>query len=232
MFGVAAALFYGRQKNNDEKFIVRIVDPQREELKLYWKNNDGEILKNFGNLKNSVESRDRKLVLAMNAGMFRKDFSPQGLFIEDGKTLAPLDTSAGEGNFYLQPNGVFFITKDNLAKISVTSDFKDHGEVKYATQSGPMLVINGEIHPAFTPTSTNLYIRNGVGILPDNRVIFVISTNKVNLYEFAEFFKNTGCRNALYLDGYVSKIYLPAENFTRQDGDFGAMIGVTEPQNQ
>lgn len=90
-----------------------------------------------------------------------------------------------------------------------------------------MLLINGKIHSAFKKGSTNFHIRNGVGILPDNRVIFAMSKSKVNFYDFALYFKSLGCKNALYLDGYVSQTYLPEKNWIQTDGNFGVIIGVT-----
>ncbi len=163
----------------------------------------------------------------MNGGMFKPDNSPQGLFIQKRKTLSPLDTSSGSGNFYLKPNGVFYITTGNVPVICTTADFKDDGKIKYATQSGPMLLINGQIHPAFKQGSANLNIRNGVGILPGNKVIFAMSKAPVNFYDFASYFKNLGCVNALYLDGFVSRTYLPEKNWIQTDGNFGVIIGVT-----
>ncbi len=91
-----------------------------------------------------------------------------------------------------------------------------------------MLVIDGQIHQAFKKGSINLNIRNGVGILPDNRVIFAMSKQEVNFYDFAEFFMSMGCKNALYLDGFVSRTYLPEENWQQLDGNFGVIIGVTK----
>jgi len=164
----------------------------------------------------------------MNAGMYKQDYSPQGLFIENKKLLHPLDTSSGTGNFYLKPNGVFYITFDNTAIICTTTDFKDYGQIKYATQSGPMLLIDGQIHSAFKEGSTNLNIRNGVGILPDNTLVFAMSKKEINFYDFANYFKTLGCKNALYLDGLVSRTYLPAKNWTQIDGNFGVIIGVTK----
>lgn len=216
----------------DERFITRIVNVQNEDLKLYWKNDQGEIIKNFLNLKSLVESKRQTLLFAMNAGMFNKDFSPQGLFIDQQVSISKLDTSSGDGNFYLKPNGVFYITTDNKAQVCQTTDFIDNGNIKYATQSGPMLVINGEIHPVFKQGSTNLHIRNGVGILPDNNVIFAMSKAKINLYDFASYFQSLGCKNALYLDGFVSRTYLPEKNWTQTDGEFGVMIGVTKQSTE
>ena len=91
-----------------------------------------------------------------------------------------------------------------------------------------MLLIDGEINTAFKQGSTNLNIRNGVGILPDGKVLFAISNTGVNFYDFAEYFKKAGCKNALYLDGFVSRLYLPSKKVTQTDGNFGVMIGVTK----
>jgi len=214
---------------DNDKIVSYPVDPKSQELNFYWKDDNGKILQSIQNLKTFVENKNLKLLFAMNAGMFKKDNSPQGLFIQQQKTLAPLDTSAGNGNFYLKPNGIFYITTDNNPVICKTSDFVDNGQIKYATQSGPMLVIGGEIHPAFKDGSTNLNIRNGVGILPDNKIVFAMSKVEINLYDFAGYFKSLDCKNALYLDGFVSRTYLPEKNWTQTDGNFGVIIGVTEP---
>jgi len=128
----------------------------------------------------------------------------------------------------MKPNGIFYITNEDKAFVVKTEDFKNNSKVKFATQSGPMLLINGAIHSSFNKASTNLNIRNGVGILPNNEVIFAMSKKEVSFYEFAEFFKNKGCRNALYLDGFVSRTYCPSENSYQLDGDFGVIIGITK----
>lgn len=217
---------------NDSKILSFTVNTKKQDLRFYWKNDKGEILKNFQHLKSYVETKDLTLTFAMNGGMFNKDFSPQGLFIQNKKTLTVLDTASGNGNFYLKPNGVFYITDDNIPFVCKTTDFSDNGKIKFATQSGPMLVIDGQIHSAFKNGSTNLNIRNGVGILPDNKVIFAMSKTEINLYDFAKYFQSLGCKNALYLDGYVSRTYLPEKNWTQTDGNFGVMIGVTEKGNK
>ncbi|UOQ81220.1 phosphodiester glycosidase family protein [Hymenobacter taeanensis] len=158
--------------------------------------------------------------------MYKADNTPLGLFVEQGVPLTPIDTASGEGNFYLKPNGVFFLTTNGKAGITPTVSFpKQH--IQYATQSGPMLVLQGRIHPAFKAHSTNLNIRNGVGILPDGTVLFVMSKQKVSLYDFALYFQQQGCQTALYLDGFVSRAYLPEQEWRQTDGDFGVIIGVT-----
>jgi uncharacterized protein YigE (DUF2233 family) len=164
----------------------------------------------------------------MNAGMYKSDNTPQGLFIEEYRQIVPLDTSSGSGNFYLKPNGVFYTTKDKKAFIHTTENFRISNDIQFATQSGPMLLTNGKIHPSFKEGSKNRNIRNGVGILPSGKVIFAMSEEKVNLYDFAKYFMDLGCVDALYLDGLVSRTYLPERQWVQTDGNFGAIIAVTD----
>lgn len=226
LLAVALLSLSGKQ-TIDDRIAGCTFDPKTDNLQLYWKDDSGKILKSIQNLKTFVESKNQKLVFAMNGGMYMQDNSPLGLFIQDGKKITDLNTRTGNGNFYLMPNGVFYITKENAAGICKTENLPNESTLKYATQSGPMLLIDGDIHPAFKEGSTNLNVRNGVGILPDGTLLFAISKAEINFYDFASFFKKTGCKNALYLDGFVSRMY--CENyFTQMDGNFGVMIGVTE----
>lgn len=223
--------FYIQPKNikiDDERFITYTINPKKLNVEFYWKNEKGENFKNIENLKFWLKQRKKTLVFGTNGGMYRKNNSPQGLYIENKIQKAKVDTTNGNGNFYLKPNGVFYIKTDKTTNICLTNDFVNDGKIKYATQSGPMLVINGKIHYAFKKNSTNLNVRNGVGVLPNNEIMFVMSKKEINFYEFAEYFKNNGCKNALYLDGFVSRTYLPEKNWIQTDGDFGVIIGVTK----
>ena len=213
-------------QEKDTRFLSFTTRPSR--VTLFWKDDHAQILGSLQNLKVFTETKKKKLTFAMNGGMYKKDQSPQGLFIENGVIEAPLDTLSGNGNFYLKPNGVFYITDDNEPVICRTKDFVNIPKVKFATQSGPMLLVDGQIHPAFKKKSANLNIRNGVGVLPDNTVVFAMSKQEVNFYDFAEFFKSIGCQNALYLDGFVSRTYWPEQNWKQLDGNFGVIIGVVE----
>lgn len=213
-------------QERDPEFISFVTDPSS--IKLYWKDDSARIFRSIKNLRRFTESKNQVLRFAMNGGMYTRDNSPQGLFIENGHTHTPLDTLSGAGNFYLKPNGVFYITKDGKAVVCDTRKFSDSGKIHFATQSGPMLLIDGQIHPAFKKGSANLNIRNGVGILPDGKVIFAMSKQEVSFYDFAEFFKGMGCKNALYLDGFVSRTYLPEKNWKQLDGNFGVLIGVIQ----
>ncbi|HEV8512066.1 MAG TPA: phosphodiester glycosidase family protein [Cyclobacteriaceae bacterium] len=227
--GVALVFFLlgaDSRQNGDSRFLSFVAEPAT--IKFYWKDDKGQIFRSFQNLKSFIDANHHELKFAMNGGMYLKDNSPQGLYIENNITLKVLDTLSGTGNFYLKPNGVFYLTKDNRAIVCETSKFLDNGQINFATQSGPMLLVDGKIHPAFKQGSKNLNIRNGVGILPDNKVVFAISKEEVNFYDFAEFFKNLKCKNALYLDGFVSRAYLPEVNLNQLEGDFGVIIGVSK----
>ena len=218
----------GKPSNEDERFVSYIVNPKKQILEFFWKNEKDENFKNAENLISWLKSKNKKLLFSTNGGMYKKDNSPQGLYVENTITKSEIDALNGNGNFYLKPNGVFYLTTEKNPIICKTEDFVNNGKIKYATQSGPMLVINGEIHTAFKKNSTNLNIRNGVGILPNNQIVFAISKKEINFYDFAEYFKKLGCKNALYLDGFVSRTYLPEKNWRQIDGNFGVIIGVTE----
>jgi len=217
----------GNTQTNDTGFVSYIVDTKKQDIKLYWKDESNGQFGSIEHLRWWLTKHKRMLVFAMNGGMYKSDNSPQGLFIEDKVQLSRLDTSSGNGNFYLKPNGVFFITTNNLPGICTTMGFNNNGQVKYATQSGPMLVIDDQINSVFKQGSANLNIRNGVGILPDNRVVFAMSKKGINFYDFANYFKKLGCKNALYLDGFVSRAYLPEKGWIQTDGNFGVIIGVS-----
>ncbi|WP_445738677.1 phosphodiester glycosidase family protein [Mariniflexile sp.] len=220
------------QKIEDSRFISYIINPKNQDLKFYLKNKDNVNFFSFQNLKTELEKENKKLIFATNGGMFNREFNPQGLYIENGKTISLLDTlQQNSGNFYLLPNGVFYLTKEGKPVICKTEKFKAKETIKYATQSSPMLVIGNNIHPKFTKGSKNMNIRNGVGIRPNDNIVFVMSKGKINFYDFALYFKSIGCKNALYLDGFVSRTYLPSKNWIQLDGGFGVIVAETEKLN-
>ena len=148
-------VFAKQSKSEANRFVTYKIDIKKQDLKLFWKDDKNEPFRSIQNLKLWLNKNNKNLVFAMNAGMYKSGNYPQGLFIEKQKVLSPLDTSAGTGNFYLKPNGVFYITTDNIPVICNTTNFINTGKIKYATQSGPMLVIDGQIHSAFKQGSTN-----------------------------------------------------------------------------
>lgn len=231
LFLLLPALYVRFHKENKagDPFVTYTVDVKKADLKFYWKDDKNTPFRSIQNLKTWVEKRNSRLVFAMNGGMYMQDNKPLGLYIENKKQITPLNTRSGAGNFYMQPNGVFYISTGNTAAICKTADLKNKENIKYATQSGPLLLIDGSINTAFKEGSGNVNIRNGVGILPDNKVVFAMSKDEINFYDFANYFKSLGCKQALYLDGFVSRTWLPEKDWRQTDGDFGVIIGVTEP---
>ncbi len=222
--GALVSLSIGSQSENNA-FVSYQVDPQKKMLRFYWKDENGKIYGNIQNLRSQLEKNNQQLVFAMNGGMYTDERSPLGLYIENGKLITALNKKQGKGNFYWQPNGVLYLTKNGRAGICKTGEFVKTSSVLYATQSGPMVLMNGNIHADFKAGSSNLNIRNGVGILPNGELLFVQSKQPVSFYDFAVYFKNAGCSNALYLDGFVSRTYLPQKNWVQTDGDFGVIMG-------
>ncbi len=141
---------------------------------------------------------------------------------------SPLNLESGDGNFFLKPNGVFLLADDGTADITKSEDFqRSRNRVRAATQSGPLLLIDGKINSAFKEGSTNRFVRSGVGLIDSHTVVFVISNEPVNFWDFAQFFRDVlRCRKALYLDGAISKFYLPG--YSAGGNGFGVLIGVAE----
>ena len=191
-----------------KKYFVCEVDPRQYKIELF-----NQLPGNKGVYSFEAIAAEKKsyLVFAMNGGMFQPDFSPVGLFIGKGTSHA-INVEEGTGNFYaLKPNGVFLIDIQDVAHVLTSEGFvSTKYKAKIATQSGPMLVIDGAFNSNFKENSANLNIRNGVGVTKNNRTVFVISTEPVNFYEFAQLFRDgLGCDNALYLDGAVSQYFAP-----------------------
>lgn len=214
------------------------VDPAKARLRLFWKNADGEPYRTFANVAERVAAEGRSLTFAMNAGMYADDFSPMGLFIEDGEKQRPANTVEIKGppgsvpNFYKQPNGVFFLHGTGAGILPTKAFLKRMDKVEFATQSGPMLVIDGSLNPIFIPGSTDRTRRSGVGICEGGVVRFAISDDRVNFHDFARLFRDAlKCPDALFLDGgRGAGIYVPA--MERQDwsghGGYGPIVGLVK----
>ena len=202
-----------------------------DDLRLFLTAPDGRPYGTFGRLEDALAESGLRLGFAMNGGMYHPDRRPVGLYLEAGIEAQRLITSAGPGNFGMLPNGVFCIGASGFAVIESRAYAEARPECRFASQSGPMLVIDGRLHPQFLEDSSSRYIRNGVGVSADgSRAVFAISDRPVTFYEFARLFRDVlGTPNALYLDGKVSRLYAP--DLGRQDAGFpmGPIVGLVTP---
>jgi uncharacterized protein YigE (DUF2233 family) len=201
-----------------------------QDLRLFLNGPDGAVLGGFAAVNDRLAAEGKRLAFAMNAGMYHRDRRPVGLYIENGTEMSPLVTREGPGNFGMLPNGVFCVG-DRFAVIESRAFADSPPACRFATQSGPMLVIGGALHPRFLPDSTSRYIRNGVGVSPDGaRAVFAISNRAVTFHQFGRLFRDgLGLPDALYLDGSISRLHAPA--LGRSDGGFsmGPIVGLVGP---
>jgi uncharacterized protein YigE (DUF2233 family) len=223
----AAATACQRRSFEGSAFTICRYDRRRHNLILALDNWDGRRLRSFAALEIVLGPRARRLLFATNAGMYDETGAPIGLFVEQGRERHPINLRPGPGNFHLLPNGVFTVAVDGRVAI-VTADSYDPGSrPQWATQSGPMLVIDGALHPAIQPNGPSLNIRNGVCVSDQNGAWFAISEERVSFGRFARLLRDRlGCRNALYLDGSVSSLWdRPA---WRRDGysELGPLVAV------
>jgi uncharacterized protein YigE (DUF2233 family) len=207
------------------------IDLRKQRLKMFHADEKQRPLKYFSAIDRLLDATNERLLFAMNAGMYHPDYSAVGLLVIDGEEHQPLNLDTADGNFFLKPNGVFLVS-DAGARVIESSRYPLLKEdVRLATQSGPLLVLDGALHPAFREDSTSRFIRNGVGTLSSDEVVFAISEQPVTFHEFALLFRNgLGCKDALFLDATVSSLL--ASNLERRDvrASLGPMIGVTAAQ--
>jgi uncharacterized protein YigE (DUF2233 family) len=226
--GVASAAGMAAAAEEPRYTVVKI-DLRTERLELFLRDDAGVEFKRFDRLEAWLAAQNRQLVFAMNAGMYHADFSPVGLLVQEGREVSPLNLSTDAGNFFLKPNGVFLVSEAG-PRVVESSEYPALSKgVRLATQSGPLLLRHGAVHPAFIPDSDSRKIRNGVGV-SGHTAIFVISEQPVNFYEFALYFRDVlHCRDALYLDGTVSALHSPSLRRSDFVRELGPILGVAVP---
>jgi uncharacterized protein YigE (DUF2233 family) len=225
---VPAATAFSVQHQGVDFDVYRLDKGEEQELEFFWKRSDGTPYSSIHALREALQAEGRDLIFAINGGIYSEQFTPLGLYIEGGKRYYQLTRGDGGGNFFLLPNGVFYVTEQG-ARVVETGDYHPREQVINAIQSGPILVTNGLIHPRFIKGYDSKYVRNGVGVDREGRVVFAISDEPVNFYDFGTLFRDKlHCHNALYLDGHISEMYAP--DLHRYGGwpwrRFTTMIGI------
>jgi uncharacterized protein YigE (DUF2233 family) len=207
------------------EFVVCTIDTRQFELTLFSTDDAGVPYGGFRRL--TEDPKAASLIFAMNAGMFDQDLRPIGLHIEEGREVKWANTASGPGNFHLKPNGVFYVNGQTVGVLETGRYLRLRMKPDHATQSGPMLVINGRIHPKISPNGTSRKLRNGVGVRNAYTAIFAISNAPVTFYEFAQLFRERlGTCDALFLDGSVSSLYAPDLNRSDWLRRIGPIIGA------
>ncbi len=218
--------------HDGNRYTLCEVDARAETLRLYRADAAGLVYGHFSVLDAALARAGRQLVFAMNAGMYHDDRAPVGYYVEDGREEMRVVPNAGPGNFGLLPNGILCL-RPGRADVIETRDFLEcRPGCTHATQSGPMLVIDGKLHPRFLPDSTSRYVRNGVGTSADGaRAVFAISENAVTFHEFGRLFRDVlRLPNALFLDGNVSRLHAPALGRSDPGRRMGPIVAVTAPR--
>lgn len=207
--------------------VCTVTGDQQDRLRLWLDDADGRPLGEFRAVRQRLAPGE-VLGFAMNAGMYHNDLSPVGLFRSDETERGEIVTAGGGGNFGLLPNGVFCVGAKAPFQVIESRRFASvQPQCRLATQSGPLLLIDGELHPRFLPDSDSRYIRNGVGVSRDMATAwFAISDRAVTFHQFARFFRDgLGARNALYFDGSISRLYAPALGRADWGRRMGPIIG-------
>jgi len=220
----------GPQTFEGKSYTICEAPLSRFRVRLFWQRPDGKPYSYLNALPAAGENGER-LAFALNAGMFDKEYKPVGLYVQDGQELVKANTKSGPGNFHLKPNGVFYLGNDGAGVLDTAAFLKKKPKVEFATQSGPMLVIDGKLHPRIARASISAKRRDGVCVRDGKAALFAISEEDVAFDTFERLFRDgLKCRNALFLDGgSAPALYVPSAS--RSGNSFlslGPLIGVYE----
>ncbi len=248
ILGISVALGGEYQRFEYRGGLYHLYKSDPAALSLHWKDETGAPYRTFARLQESLRRDGKRASFLINAGIFEPGGTPTGLHLQEGKALRPLNLDSGDGNFYLKPNGVFGVDQEGKAFLVESTTFaRANLQPRLALQSGPLLLREGQVHPAFRIGSQNLFHRNGVGIRSDGSVLFIMtdldSGTRINLYYFALLFRKLDCQNALFLDGDLSLMMvapdrpiLSAEDAATRElapgvpagHEFGAILAIIE----
>lgn len=211
-------------------YIVCKYNTRKDDIRFFHSDAEDRPYLQFDVLARELSEQGLTLSFAMNGGMYHDDRSPVGFYRDPLGDRAQVNTNDGPGNFHLKPNGVFWLMGDRAGISESQAYLASDLDPVYATQSGPMLVLNGQLHPGLNPEGTSRRRRNGVGVdAIGEEVYFVISDDAVSFHDFATLFRDAlETPDALYLDGQVSRLYAPALRRNEAGADLGPIVGVVD----
>jgi uncharacterized protein YigE (DUF2233 family) len=214
-------------------YTVCEIDLRQQVAKFFWNRADGHPYGYLSSLPHTPGNRSGRLLFAINGGMYNPDYRPVGLYVENGRELVRVNTRTGPGNFHMKPNGVFYVAGQFAGVVETDSFLKQRPPADFATQSGPMLVISGRLHPRFARNGGSRKHRSGVGSRDANRLVFAVSETEVSFGEFARLFRDKlQCKNALFLDGgAVPSLYSPELGRKGNLLPLGPMIAIYDRAN-
>ncbi len=191
-----------------------VADPAQHRIAMV---NLGADKQPYGSLAAFAQGRDSAAIaFAMNGGAYGDDLKALGYYVEGGERFSEFNRGdAPEGNtsnFFMKPNGVFFGSGGTWRVLSTDAFYaRVSDRPEFGTQSGPMLVIEGKLHPEVRDNGPSRAIRNGVGVDKAGMAHFVIADAPVSFGQLARYFRDElKTPNALYLDGKVSALWDPA----------------------
>ena len=146
-----------------------IADPAEHRITTALVPSDGE---NFGRIAAFASSADADgIAFAMNGGMYGDDLRAIGYYVQNSERLSELNRAEGPGNFHMKPNGVFFGSNGTWRVLDTETFFRTVGDrPQFGTQSGPMLVIEGDLRPRH-PASGEGHLRRADQLWPVRTVL-------------------------------------------------------------
>lgn len=209
-----------------------VADPAKHRISTILSGADGKPYRSLASLAAGRKPDAAPVAFAVNGGMFNGEGKPIGYYVEGKDRQKELSRTDGPGNFHLKPNGVFFGSNGKWQIRSSDDFYRNVGDRPvFGTQSGPMLVIKGKLHPEISENGPSKAIRNGVGVDNDGKAHFVISNAPLSFGILARFYRDElKVPNALFLDGNVSALWDPAKDRLDTGAPLGPLIVVEDRQ--
>lgn len=209
-----------------------IADPAQHTINVVY--GPGDQSQGYGTLSAFAESVEADTIaFAMNGGAFSDDLTPRGYLVSGGDRLSELSRASGEGNFFMKPNGVFFGSAGRWRILTSDRFFSTvRDRPRFGTQSGPILLVGGELGGAISENGNSRAIRNGVGVDADGKAHFVISLAPLSFGQLARYFRDeAGVSDALFLDANSSSLWDPVTG--RMDaGRTGPIVVVSRKDSE